>query len=134
MNYAVSVLGGLAGAFLGANAWTSAERLYYNGTETPITSNYWVGALMGLVIGGMLAFILFKFAVVMFTSVSGSTIAVLGAVALMMQIPLIEPAVTKSIMAHATVLPLLVFVPATIGFILQESQGGSISDGPKSAS
>lgn len=125
MNYAVSALGGLAGAFLGANAWTAIERLYYNGADYTPTGHYWVGAMAGLIIGAMLAFILFKMAVVIFTSVSGSTIAVLGAVALLMQVPLFEPAVTRSIMAHATVLPLLVFVPATIGFILQETQKDS---------
>ena len=79
-----------------------------------------IGALIGLLICGMLTFILFKLAVVMFTSVSGSTIAVLGGVALLLQIEMFEPTISRSISAHAVILPLLVIVPALIGFILQE--------------
>lgn len=75
---------------------------------------------MGLLLFGMLAFILFKITVVMFTSVSGSTIAVLGGVALLLQIERFEATIAESISAHAMILPILVLVPAVIGFILQE--------------
>ncbi len=119
MKYAVSVLGGLSGAFLGANAWSALGRLTDNGNNA-VAQHYWVGALVGLLVCGMLAFILFKIAVVMLTSVSGSTIAVLGGVALLLQIDMFAPAISRNISAHAAVLPMLVLVPALIGFILQE--------------
>ncbi len=117
MKYAVSALGGLAGAFVGANSWTALSRLL---SDNSVAQHYWVGALMGLLICGMLAFILFKLAIMMFTSVSGSTIAVLGGVALLLNVDMFRDGVIRGISAHATVLPLLVLVPALIGFILQE--------------
>ena len=120
MKYAVSALGGLAGAFMGANAWSATARLLSRGGDTTVSQHYWVGALIGLLICGMLTFILFKIAVVMFTSVSGSTVAVLGAVALLLQIDIFQRTIAQSISAHAAILPLLVLVPALIGFILQE--------------
>ena len=120
MKYAVSVLGGLAGAFIGANSWSALGRLMGGHGDNSVSQHYWVGALMGLLLFGMLAFILFKITVVMFTSVSGSTIAVLGGVALLLQIERFEATIAESISAHAMILPILVLVPAVIGFILQE--------------
>ena len=123
MKYAVAIMGGLAGAFLSANAWTAVTRLVYSGSEvSTIEQYYWICSVVGLIFGGMLAFILFKMSVVLFTSVSGATVAVLGGVALMLQVPGFSSQVSESIAAHPAVVPLLVIVPAAIGFILQESQ------------
>jgi len=125
MRYAIAVLGGVAGAFIGANVWSGLARM---GLEADASSaaadNYWVGALLGLMLFGLLAFILFKMSIVVLTSVAGSTLAVLGAVALVMQIAPAETStsIVSSLEANALVLPILVFVPAVIGFILQESQ------------
>jgi len=122
MKYAVAALGGLVGSFIGANAWTSIGALL--GKETA-PDTYWVGALVGLVVFGMLAFILFKLSIVLFTSVSGSTIAVMGGIALLLQIPGLGENVTQIIRqprGQAVIIPLLVLVPAIIGLILQESQ------------
>jgi hypothetical protein len=125
MKYAVAVFGGLAGAFLGANLWSAAAHLRYGQDQAAALAaeNYWIGALIGLLVCGMLAFILFKFAVIVFTSVSGSTVAVIGAVALLLQVPGWQQTVSQSITAHAIVIPLLVLVPAVIGLILQETHG-----------
>jgi len=135
MKYAVSALGGLAGAFMGANTWSALARLLSRNGDTTVSQHYWVGALIGLLVCGMLTFILFKVAVVMFTSVSGSTVAVLGAVALLLQIDMFERTIARHISAHAAILPLLVLVPALIGFILQELEsfdtGGNIKSPAK---
>jgi len=127
MKYAVAVFGGLVGAFLGANLWSAVARIVAenNGGNAQVAEHYWIGALIGLLICGMLAFILFKLSVVLFTSVSGSTIAVLGAVALLLQVPAWQEPVSQSISAHAVIIPLLVMVPAVIGFILQETPAGA---------
>ena len=123
MKYAVAIMGGLAGAFISANAWTAIVRLFHSGSGTsPIEQYHWISAAVGLLFGGMLAFILFKMSVVLFTSVSGATVAVLGGVALLLQMPSFSTQVRESISAHSMVVPLLVLVPAAIGFILQESQ------------
>lgn len=124
MKYAVAALGGLAGAFVGANAWTSIARAAASPQNVEsIAANYWVGALMGLIIFGMLSFVLFKLSVIFITTISGSTLAVLGATALLLQIPAWRVPVSEHITAHAAVLPLLVGVPALIGLILQQSWG-----------
>jgi len=123
MKYAVAGLGALAGAFIGANAWTSITAAAVPPEAAAnAAQNYWIGALIGLLVFGMLAFIVFKLSIIVFTTVSGSTLVVLGAMALLLQIPAWRGAITRSISAHAAVLPLLVFVPAVIGLILQESQ------------
>ncbi len=123
MKYAVAALGGLAGAFIGANAWSSVARLVADGSAAEqAAANYWVGALMGLIVFGMLSFVLFKFSVVIFTTVSGSTLAVLGLVALLMQVPAWRGLVSENVAAHAAIIPILVFVPAVIGIILQQTQ------------
>ncbi|MBI1336816.1 MAG: hypothetical protein GC164_07630 [Phycisphaera sp.] len=140
MKYAVAVLGGLTGAFIGANVWTAMVSVVYKGDAGRIQEaaqlNF-IGALVGLMLCGMLAFILFKFAVVIFTSMSGSTVAVLGGLALLLQVPGIGTSVTDTLSGHAVVIPLLVVVPALIGLILQhaapDKPGGGAKPAPKPA-
>lgn len=130
MKYAMAVFGGLTGAFIGANAWTSIIKAAVHGpTAEAAASNYWIGALMGLIIFGMLAFILFKFSVVFFTTISGSTLIIFGVMALLIQIPNWRQPITNSISAHAAILPILVLVPAVIGAILQHTQKPVASSG-----
>lgn len=135
MKYAVAVMGGLSGAFIGANAWTAIAKMAAKSaaagnaaatagaaTSGGAADHYWVGALIGLILFGMLAFIMFKLSIVMFTSVSGSTLAVLGAMALLLQVPEWQPTVTRSLSSHTIVTPMLVLVPAMIGLILQQAR------------
>ena len=121
MKYAVAVFGGLAGAFLGANLWSGlAHAINSAGTTTTIPPNaYWIGALVGLLVCGMLAFVLFRLAVVLFTSVSGSTIAVLGVIALLLSFKPWQATVSQGLTGNQVVIPLLVFVPAVVALILQ---------------
>ena len=136
MKYAVSVFGGLAGAFVGANLWAGmAHAINKIASEGGQTRNiipadeYWLGALLGLLICGMLAFILFKLSVVMFTSVSGSTIAMMGVLALLLSFEPWRQSVADGLTSSQLVIPLLVFVPAAIGLILQEVNSGGIFEG-----
>jgi len=122
MAYAVAILGALAGSFIGANIWTSVCQLdaVANAMPDGVGGSYWIGALIGLIVFGMLSFILFKLAVVMFTSISGSTMIVFGLVALLLQFQPWHASVNDSLSAHAMIVPLLVIVPAIIGLILQQ--------------
>lgn len=125
MKFAVSLCGGLAGAFIGANAWSAiAEQVNANSAMTLPPDAYWAGALMGLILLGLLSFILFELSVVVFTSISGSTLAVLGIIALLLQVPAWRNAVADAIQANPLVVPMLVVVPAVIGLVLQQQMGG----------
>lgn len=122
VKYAVAAIGGLAGAFVGANAWSSIAAV---SGHAQATEHHWIGALIGLIVCGMLAFILFKFSVVVTTSVSGAMFAVFGGIALLLNLPNtgLQQSISNSLQSHAIVLPLLVMVPAVIGLILQENWG-----------
>ena len=147
MKYAVAALGGLSGAFVGSNLWAGLGRVLENGAvehraavvaakesgqavpeagpliqaaEYIPADAFWVGALIGLVICGIAAFLLSKITIHLFTSVSGSTIAVFGVIALLLSIDTFSETVQQELSRSALVLPLLVIVPAAIGFLLQE--------------
>jgi len=123
MKYAVALLGGLAGAFLGANLWSGFTHAMNEAQQSTVVppDAYWVGALVMLIICGMLAFMLFKLSIVLFTSVSGSTIAVMGGLALLLSFEPMQQSVADGLTASQIVIPLLVAVPALIALILHNS-------------
>lgn len=122
MKFAVAIFGGITGAFIGANLWAGIASALNRAVDTEIPVNaYWIGALVGLMLCGMLAFILFKLSVVLFTSVSGATVAVLGGLALLLSFDPWYETIKSGLTASQLVVPLLVFVPAVIGLILQET-------------
>jgi hypothetical protein len=154
MKYAVAVLGGLSGAFIGSNLWaglgrvldTSAQqRINEQGAEAASGSMvvkiaeampadaYWAGALIGLMVCGLAAFALSKITIHLFTTVSGSTIAVFGVIALLLSINGIGDTVATELSKSPLVLPLLVFVPAAIGFLMQEKASGAWGGGQQAA-
>ncbi len=133
MKYAVAIAAGLAGATVGANAWASLADKINTATEQATLSAdaYWIGALMGLILFGLMAFILFELAVVLFTSFGGATLVVLGGIALLLNVPQIKENVANALQADPLVVPLLVIVPAVIGLIFQQQAGGLRKDQAK---
>lgn len=144
MKYAIAILGGLSGAFIGANLWVAiatflAPSSTRQQTTTPTISNetllqvgthistetFWVGALIGLIVCGIGAFILSKIAIHLFTTVSGSTIAVFGVIALLLSIDTFRETVTTELTRSPLIIPMLVFVPAVLGFMMQEKASGA---------
>ncbi|MEM6259445.1 MAG: hypothetical protein AAF711_15385 [Planctomycetota bacterium] len=154
MKYAVAVLGGLSGAFIGSNLWaglgrvldkSAAQRVETQGQEAAAgdmivkiagympADAYWVGALIGLIVCGLAAFALSKLTIHLFTSVSGSTIAVFGVIALLLSIETFRDTVATELTRSPLIIPLLVFVPAAIGFLMQEKESGAWGGGEASA-
>ncbi|MFA9478179.1 hypothetical protein ACERK3_07705 [Phycisphaerales bacterium AB-hyl4] len=126
MKYAVALFGGLAGAFIGANLWTGLAAAFNQGAGMTLPSEaYWIGALVGLIVCGMLAFVLYNLSIVLFTSVSGATIAVLGAIALLLSFEGVRGPVADGLTASQLIVPMLVVVPAVMGLIIQETWGGA---------
>ena len=125
MKYAVACAGGIAGAFIGANAWTALAAQGRIIESINLQANdYWAGALLGLVFFGLLSFILFEVSVMVFTTFSGSVLATIGLISLLLQVEAWAPSVRSALEANPLIIPLLVIVPAVIGFVIQQQIGG----------
>ncbi|MEM1353556.1 MAG: hypothetical protein AAGH88_01595 [Planctomycetota bacterium] len=150
MKYAVAILGGLSGAFIGANLWAGIGRAFDSAYEKKLSDfkegigtdpsagllaklaehmpadAFWIGALAGLLACGILAFVLFKISIHLFTSITGATIAVFGVIALLLNIDNFSTTVAEGLSSSALVIPMLVLVPAAIAFLMQEMSSGAL--------
>jgi len=117
--YAVAVCGGLVGAIVGMVLWAYCEQ--------PI-SMAWAGGLVGLVVVGMLAFILFKTTVILFTSLEGAAMFVLGSCALLMRYAPWSKDVGTSLDTKPVLLPLLVVSLAIVALFWQHQRHGLIGN------
>jgi len=108
MRWAVSVLGALAGAVFTAGIWYACG----------LNEQYiWAGALIGMVAGGMISFIVFRVAVILFSSMGGGALIVTGILALLYhytQLP-----VEHIVLDLKWVLPVTLMLPMLIGLIAQ---------------
>jgi hypothetical protein len=114
LRFSVAIFGGLAGAFVGANAWTALN----NGAA----DTHWAGAAMGFILLAMAAFILFRLVVMFFTSIGGAAMLVCGAITLLLHVEGWAPGVRDHLSTNQLLLPILVGIGAIAGFVLQESQ------------
>lgn len=113
LRFAVAVFGGLTGAFLGANVWTAFS-------EAP--DAHLAGAGMGFIALGLAAFIMFRLVIMLFTSIGGAAMVVLGTVTLLLHVPTFQQTVYDSLATHKLIIPLLVATAATTGFVLQHAE------------
>jgi hypothetical protein len=78
MQWGISILGAIAGGVITAGLWYAAG----------LPDKYILaGALIGVVAGGMMSFIVIKASVVLFTSLQGALLVVIGALALLADWP-----------------------------------------------
>jgi len=110
MRWGVSVLGALSGAVLTAGAWMALglPREYV-----------WAGGLIGLIAGGMISFIIFKIAVILFTSLGGSVLLAVGALAIMCHHLMSQTEFKDFVLQNPWFLPAMVLAPMAIGAFLQ---------------
>jgi len=114
MRYTASILAGLAGAFLGANAWTAV-------TQDP--AQHLFGAVIGLIVFGMLAFLAFRVAIMAFTSILGAVLLTTGVLAALLKVDDMRSGLVEALNDSPRILPILVGVIAVIGFVLQQTGG-----------
>jgi hypothetical protein len=76
MRWAVCLLGALAGGILACGMWYA-----FNGPQQYV----WAGGLVGVAVGGMISFIIFKLAVMLFTSLAGGSLIIVGGFSLIYQ-------------------------------------------------
>ena len=127
----VAVLAGATGAFIGGNVYRGLAELPGLGLSLT-TADAWVGALVGFVAVAMLSLLLFRFVIVMFTSVGGAGMLVFGLVAMLMHVEDWREPVTRSLIAPVTradgqivanlMLPMITLLAAVGGYIVQHSR------------
>ncbi len=110
MRWGVSLLGSVSGGILTAGA-TLALGLHDQRLLL-------AGGLTGLVAGGMISFIVFKAAVILFTSLGGSSLVTVGLLAVLHQN--VDPKKLEMfVFDYRWFLPVMVLIPMVIGAILQ---------------
>ncbi len=115
MKYAISLMGSAAGSFGGYHLWR-----YLASLHRPEWVQYsWVGGLVGFLLMGALAFVLFRAIILFFTSLQGAVLAVAGGLALALNVESWQGSVRNHLLRDKHLWPLLVIVPTLAGFIFQ---------------
>ena len=122
--HGVSLLAGGAGAILGASLAYSL-----NAADAWV----WTGVLVGFVTFALLAFIIYKVAAILYSSVEGSALVVAGALSLVSSQESIAGPVVDAIHNQVYVLPIMLAVPTAASIIIQQrmlkrAAGWSIDD------
>jgi hypothetical protein len=110
MRWAVCVLGAVAGGILTSGIWYACG----------LPEKYiWAGALIGMVAGGMISFIIFKIAVVLFSSLGGSALMVVGVLAVLYRYMNTDGQIERLVCEQKWFMPVALMVPTIVGVILQ---------------
>jgi hypothetical protein len=110
IRWAVSILGAVAGGILTSGIWYACG----------LNERYiWAGAIIGMVAGGMISFIVFKIAIMLFSSVGGSGLVVIGMLALLYLYPPTTDRVKELVLTVKWFLPAVLMIPTVAGVILQ---------------
>jgi len=112
MKYAVTIMGGIFGAALGASLWRQ-------GNLQPDLA--WAGALSGLIFFGMLSLIVFRGSVIMYTSLQGSVMLVFGILSLIYKYQSLQKDLTDLFSSRTFALPAAVLIPMLVGFLYQQA-------------
>jgi uncharacterized protein DUF4203 len=78
-----------------------------------------IGAAIGAILGGILAAVVFRFMVIMMTSILGSYMAVIGILALLYRVDKVAEPLRRSLTEQHFILPLVMAVPAAVGIAYQ---------------
>lgn len=116
MKFAVSLMGALAGGLLG---WATWHYVASTSGEGELVKYAWAGAALGVISLGLLGMVAPKLVVKVFTSLQGAAMSVAGALALAMMNETANEELTKLMRENHHILPLMVVVPAVIGFTFQ---------------
>ncbi|MHC4192994.1 MAG: TM7S3/TM198-like domain-containing protein [Planctomycetota bacterium] len=110
MRWGVSILGAAAGGILTGGAWYAFR----------LPEQYvWAGAIAGMIAGGMISFIIFKIAIMLFSSLGGSALVVVGVLAVIHDYMPTSVDIEDLIRNHKWFLPVAILVPMAIGIYWQ---------------
>lgn len=116
MKIGVSLMGAMAGGLVGYVLWGYFFEIA--GKQT-LTQHAWAGAVIGMITLGLLAFVIFRLVIMIFTSIQGSLMMVSGLCALLMHVGPVKTSLYNALSQNAHLMILLVAVPALIGFAFQ---------------
>lgn len=112
--WSAAALGAICGAFLGAALWLMAN----------LDPRFaWSGALTGAVAIGLLCFIIFRISVILFTSLQGSVMLVLGVVGLAYQYSFLKPLIDNALSSWQYVFPVVILGLMLVGLAYQYLRG-----------
>jgi len=118
MKYCIGILGAVAGGTMTGAIWYALN----------LDQGYiWAGIIVGVVAGGMISFIVFRAAVMLFTSLGGSGLIVAGILALLYQYEIINSGdggegttyIQQLVMEKQWFLPVAILTPTLIGMYAQ---------------
>jgi hypothetical protein len=110
MRWGVSILGAVAGGILTGGGWLAVG----------LPQQYiWAGGIVGAVAGFLVSFIIFKIAVMLFTSFGGSVLIVIGALAVAYKHMGAAEQLQQLVFEDKWFLPLIVLIPMVSGMITQ---------------
>lgn len=110
MRWAVSILGSVTGGILTSGIWLACgfPQQYW-----------WAGGLVGIVAGGMISFIIFRIAVMLFTSFGGGALIVIAGLAILYRYIGVAERIEELVFNHNWFLPIALLVPTVVGIFLQ---------------
>lgn len=114
LRYTVALFGGLAGAFAGATLWTALG-------QDP--SQHYMGAILGLVVVGMLAFMTYRPVVIILMTVGGASLLVLGAIAAMLEVEAWQQGLLTAMEENTLLIPIIIGSATAFGAVFQFSGG-----------
>ncbi len=118
IKYAVGIMGALAGGLAGFALWLFVAHAL---NRPMLIQHAWAGGLIGMALVGMLAFVAFRPAVMVLTSVQGATMFFAGVGSLLLAHSSISESIKPELVANDFLMTVLIAVPAAAGFTLQFS-------------
>jgi len=119
MKWGVGVLGAISGGILTSGAWLAMG----------MPEQYiWAGGLVGFIGGGLISFVVFKAAVILFTSLGGSSLMIVGALAVIYRNMTGGAKVEELVLQHKWFLPVILLGPMIIGILLQYKFSKDVKD------
>ena len=110
MRWGVCLLGAAAGGVITGGGWLAIN----------LPQQYiWAGALVGVIAGGMISFIVFKAAVMLFTSLGGSALVTVGILAILYKYLGAAEKVQELVLTKQWFLPFVLTLSTIVGIILQ---------------
>lgn len=134
LRYTIAVVGGLAGSFAGYYSWPHIIKYM---SRPDLAGSGWIGALIGLAVLGMLAFVTFRAVVMVITAIEGAMLVICGVLAIGLHVPSMSKGLRTMMTDDPWVLGVLITIFSVVGFALQYNtylHGGKSKPAPSSGS